>query len=190
MGNSHPSLFPYEPLPAKDTDLIVTAGNDTQFGKLCEVLGVSHLARDARFATTGARTANRDLLRPLLAERLATRPAAEWFAELIAAGVPCGPINTVDKGIAFARDIGLEPVVTAGSGQEGVPVIRNPVAYSATPPAYPLPPPALDAQGDQLRAWLAGPRGPLPPAGAPGPLPPAGAPAPGLPSSAQPGGHR
>jgi crotonobetainyl-CoA:carnitine CoA-transferase CaiB-like acyl-CoA transferase len=190
MGNSHPSLFPYEPLPAKDTDLIVTAGNDTQFGKLCEVLGVSHLARDARFATTGARTANRDLLRPLLAERLATRPAAEWFAELIAAGVPCGPINTVDKGIAFARDIGLEPVVTAGSGQEGVPVIRNPVAYSATPPAYPLPPPALDAQGDQLRAWLAGPRGPLPPAGAQGPLPPAGAPAPGLPSSAQPGGHR
>jgi crotonobetainyl-CoA:carnitine CoA-transferase CaiB-like acyl-CoA transferase len=160
MGNSHPSLFPYEPLPTADRDLIVTAGNDTQFRKLCEVLGAPELADDPRFAHNEGRTANRGELRPLLAERLAARPAADWFDALIGAGVPCGPINTVDAGIGFARDIGLEPVVSAG----GVPVIRHPISYSATPASYPLAPPGLDEHGEQVRAWLAAPPGPLPPA--------------------------
>ena len=160
MGNSHPSLFPYEPLPTADGELIVTAGNDTQFRKLCEVLGAPELADDPRFAHNEGRTANRGELRPLLAQLLAARPAAEWFDALIGAGVPCGPINTVDAGIGFARGIGLEPVVSAG----GVPVIRHPVSYSATPASYPLAPPALDEHGEQVRAWLAGPPGPLPPA--------------------------
>jgi crotonobetainyl-CoA:carnitine CoA-transferase CaiB-like acyl-CoA transferase len=154
MGNSHPSLFPYEPLPTADGDLIVTAGNDAQFRKLCEVLGAPRLADDPLFATNPGRTANRDKLRPLLVERLATRTAAEWFGALIAAGVPCGPINTVDGGIAFAKEIGLDPVVTAGQGEGARPVIRHPVTFSATPASYPLPPPALDQHGEQLRAWL------------------------------------
>jgi crotonobetainyl-CoA:carnitine CoA-transferase CaiB-like acyl-CoA transferase len=165
MGNSHPSLTPYEPLPAADKELIVTAGNDAQFRKLCEVIGAPGLADDPRFAANEGRTANRDELRPLLAQRLATRTAAEWFDDLIAAGVPAGPINTVDAGVAFARDIGLEPVVTAGEGEAARPTVRHPITYSATPPSYPLPPPALDEQGDEVRAWLAGPPGPLGPAG-------------------------
>jgi crotonobetainyl-CoA:carnitine CoA-transferase CaiB-like acyl-CoA transferase len=162
MGNSHPSLFPYEPLPTADGDLIVTAGNDAQFRKLCEVLGAPGLADDPRFASNAGRTANRDELRPLLAERLATGTSAHWFSALIAAGVPCGPINTVDDGIAFARGIGLEPVISAGEGEQAVPSIRHPVDYSATPASYPLPPPALDEHGEQVRAWLAGPPGPPP----------------------------
>jgi len=162
MGNSHPSVYPYEPLPTADRDLIVAAANDGQFRKLAQVLGVPALADDPRFATNQARTANRDQLRPLLTERLAARPAAEWFAELNAAGVPCGPINTVDVGVDFARDIGLEPVVTAGAGEAAMPVIRNPADYSATPPSYPLPPPAVDEHGDEIRAWLAAPHPPPP----------------------------
>jgi crotonobetainyl-CoA:carnitine CoA-transferase CaiB-like acyl-CoA transferase len=165
MGNSHPSLTPYEPLPAADKELIVTAGNDAQFRKLCEVIGAPELADDPRFAANEARTANRDELRPLLAQRLAARTAAEWFDDLIAAGVPAGPINTVDAGVAFARDIGLEPVVTAGEGEATRPTVRHPITYSATPPSYPLAPPALDEQGDEVRAWLAGPPGPLGPLG-------------------------
>ncbi|MGE5133317.1 MAG: CaiB/BaiF CoA transferase family protein, partial [Gemmatimonadota bacterium] len=157
MGNSHPSLFPYEPLPTADGDLIVTAGNDAQFRKLCEALGAPELADDPRFAHNEGRTANRGELRPLLAEKLAARPAAEWFDVLIGVGVPCGPINTVDAGIDFARGIGLDPVVTAGGGDAGVPAIRHPVTYSATPPHYPLPPPALDEHGEEIRAWLKGP---------------------------------
>jgi len=155
MGNSHPSLFPYEPLPTADGDLIVIAGNDAQFRKVCEVLGTPQLAADPRFLRNEDRTANRDQLRELLVERLAKRPAADWFADLIAAGVPCGPINTIDQGIAFAEQIGLEPVAMAGSGQAALPTIRHPVRYSRTVPRYDLPPPALDEHGRQIRAWLA-----------------------------------
>jgi crotonobetainyl-CoA:carnitine CoA-transferase CaiB-like acyl-CoA transferase len=155
MGNSHPSLFPYEPLPTGDGELIVTAGNNAQFRRLCEILGAPQLADDPLFATNPGRTANREKLRPLLTERLAARSATDWFGELIAAGVPCGPINTVDSGVAFAREIGLEPVVTAGHGEAARPTIRHPVTFSATPARYPLPPPVLDEHGEELRGWLA-----------------------------------
>ena len=156
MGNSHPSLFPYEPLPAADGDLIITAGNDGQFARLCKVLGVPELVDDPRFAHNQDRTANRDELRPLLVERLCTRPKLEWFRELLAAGVPCGPINTVDEGVAFATELGLDPVVTVGDGDAAVPSIRNPITFSDTPARYELPPPGLDQHGTELRAWLAG----------------------------------
>jgi crotonobetainyl-CoA:carnitine CoA-transferase CaiB-like acyl-CoA transferase len=157
MGNSHPSLFPYEPLPTGDGDLVIAAGNDTQFRNLCTVIGAPGLATDERFAANFGRTANRDELRPLLVERLAARPAGEWFDLLIAAGVPCGPINSVAGGVEFADRIGLDPVVLAGHGETAVPGIRNPLAFSATSPRYDLPPPALDEHGEQIRAWLAGP---------------------------------
>jgi crotonobetainyl-CoA:carnitine CoA-transferase CaiB-like acyl-CoA transferase len=157
MGNSHPSLFPYEPLPCADGELIVTAGNDGQFRRLCEVLGVPELAEDPRFARNEDRTANRDELRPLLVERLRTRPKQDWFRDIIAAGVPCGPINTIDQGVAFAAEVGLDPVVPVGEGAAAIPSIRNPITFSETAPAYRLPPPALDEHGAELRRWLAEP---------------------------------
>ena len=158
MGNSHPSLFPYEPLPTADGDLIITAGNDGQFAKLCKALGLPELVDDPRFGRNQDRTANRDELRPLLAERLRTRGRMEWFEELLAAGVACGPINTVDEGIAFAEKVGLDPVVTVGEGDAATPSIRNPITFSATPTRYDLPPPELDEHGADLRAWLSAPR--------------------------------
>jgi crotonobetainyl-CoA:carnitine CoA-transferase CaiB-like acyl-CoA transferase len=158
MGNAHPSLFPYEPLPTADGELVITAGNDSQFRKLCDVLGAPELATDSRFRFNNLRTLNRDDLRPLLIERLAERTSAEWFAVLAAAGVPCAPINTIDKGIAFATEIGLDPVVLAGAESgAGVPVMRHPVTFSVTPPRYDLAPPGLDEHGESIRAWLAQP---------------------------------
>ncbi|MDQ1662523.1 MAG: hypothetical protein QOJ68_2503 [Blastococcus sp.] len=159
MGNSHPSLFPYEPLPCADGELIVTAGNDGQFRRLCEVLGVPELADDPRFGRNEDRTAHRDELRPLLIERLRTRPKLDWFRDIIAAGVPCGPINTIDQGVAFAEEVGLDPVVKVGKGAAAVPSVRNPITFSATPPQYRLPPPTLDQHGEELRRWLAAPAG-------------------------------
>jgi crotonobetainyl-CoA:carnitine CoA-transferase CaiB-like acyl-CoA transferase len=158
MGNSHPSLFPYDALPTADGELIVTAGNDGQFGKLCQVLGLPELVDDPRFRRNQDRTANREELRPLLVERLATRTKDEWFRALIAAGVPCGPINTVNDGVAFAAELGLEPVVNVGDGAAAVPSVRNPITLSATPASYRLPPPGLDEHGAEIRTWLAGPR--------------------------------
>ena len=157
MGNSHPSLFPYEPLPCADRDLIITAGNNGQFRKLVEVLGVPELADDPRFARNEDRTANRDTLRPLLVERLGTRTAMEWFRDIIAAGVPCGPINTVDGGVRFAEEVGLEPVVTVGEGDAAVPSVRNPIRFSESRARYDLPPPSLDEHGADIRRWLAAP---------------------------------
>jgi len=157
MGNAHPSLFPYEPLPTADGEIVIAAGNDTQFRRLCEVIGAPGLADDPRFDINGKRTVNRAALWPLLKEGLAAGTSAEWFTRLTAAGVPCGPINTVDAGIALARDIGLEPVVTAGDGPAGRPTIRHPVLFSETKPSYRLPPPALDEHGAEIRAWLSAP---------------------------------
>jgi crotonobetainyl-CoA:carnitine CoA-transferase CaiB-like acyl-CoA transferase len=158
MGNSHPSLFPYEPLPTADGELIVTSGNDHQFARLCRVLGIPEVAEDERFATNQDRTANREALRPLLVERLATRSRDEWFRELIDAGVPCGPINTVAEGVAFATELGLDPVVEVGTGDRVIPSVRNPITFSETPTSYHSAPPLLDEHGDDVRAWLAAPR--------------------------------
>ena len=153
MGNAHPSLFPYEPLPTGDGELIVIAGNDAQFRTLAAVLGVAGIADDERFATMGARTVNRDALRPILLERLATRSAQEWFAELSRAGIPAGPINDVRGGVDLAQQLGLDPVVEI----DGVPTTRNPLELSRTPPGYRHPPPGLDEHGAQIRAWLSTP---------------------------------
>ncbi|GAB2833550.1 crotonobetainyl-CoA:carnitine CoA-transferase CaiB-like acyl-CoA transferase [Lentzea nigeriaca] len=100
MGNAHPSLFPYEPLPTADKDLIVIAGNDGQFRRLCAELGLDELPEDPRFAGNEARNRNRDQLGPFLVAKLKERPADEWFKKLSAAGIPCGPINHVDGGVA------------------------------------------------------------------------------------------
>jgi crotonobetainyl-CoA:carnitine CoA-transferase CaiB-like acyl-CoA transferase len=153
MGNSHPSLYPYEPLPTADGDLVVAAGNDAQFRRLCAVLGIPAVADDPRFARNADRTVHRDALRPLLVDRLRTRSCLDWFHAITAAGVPCGPINTLDGGVALAAELGLDPVVDSG----GMPSVRHPIAFSATPPRYVLPPPDLDEHGAELRRWLSGP---------------------------------
>jgi crotonobetainyl-CoA:carnitine CoA-transferase CaiB-like acyl-CoA transferase len=152
MGNAHPSVFPYEPLPTADNDLIVAAANDGQFRRLCEVLDLPDVPDDPRFARNADRTRNREELRPVLVSRLRTRGAVEWFDLLVAAGVPCGPINTIDGGFAMAERFGLDPVVVVGD----VPTTRHPIRFSRTPAVYELPPPDLDEHGDELRAWLKG----------------------------------
>ncbi len=159
MGNAHPSLFPYEPLPTADVELIVIAGNNGQFRKLCDVLGLPELPNDPRFTNNDDRTRNRDQLRPFLVERLRTKTADEWFHALSEAGVSCGPINSIAGGVNFAREIGLDPVVEVGAGDNAIPMIRNPITFSATPARYELPPPALGQDSEAVRAWLSRPPG-------------------------------
>jgi crotonobetainyl-CoA:carnitine CoA-transferase CaiB-like acyl-CoA transferase len=154
MGNAHPSLFPYEPLPAKDGEIIIVAANDAQFAVLVRALGVPELTDDPRFSSTGARNVNREDLRPLLVDALAGRTIAEWFELLTAAGVACGPINTIDGGVALAERLGLDPIVTVGDGASAVPMIRNAISLSVTPAAYNSPPPTLGQHSDEIRAWL------------------------------------
>ena len=154
MGNAHPSLFPYEPLPTADLDLVIAAGNNGQFNKLCAILGLPEVPNDPRFANTWDRNKNRDILRPLLVERLRTKTASEWFHRLSAAGIACGPINSIEGGVKLARELGLDPIVEVGAGDNAVPMIRHPISFSLTPPRHALPPPALGQDNEHIRAWL------------------------------------
>ncbi|WP_426562591.1 CaiB/BaiF CoA transferase family protein [Angustibacter sp. McL0619] len=157
MGNAHPSVFPYEPLPTADDDLIIAAANDGQFRKLCAVLGIPDVAEDPRYARNAERTTNRDELRTVLVEQLKRRPALEWFDLLVEAGVPSGPIQTIDGGFAMAERFELDPVVQVGEGERAMPTTRHPVRLSLTPASYRLPPPELDEHGEELRQWLSAP---------------------------------
>ena len=155
MGNAHPSLYPYEPFPTADHDLVLAIGNDGQFARLCAVLGIPEVADDPRYSTMGARNAHRDELRVRLSERLRTRGADAWFEELRAVSVPSGPILGVDDGVRFAESLGLNPVAMAGRGSRRIPTVRHPIDYSNASVDYSQAPPRLDADRDRIMRWLA-----------------------------------
>ncbi|GAA3288359.1 CoA transferase [Nesterenkonia halobia] len=155
LGNDHPSLYPYGPFPAADRDLIICVGNDRQFTRLVQRLGLHELAEDPRFTTMEARNHHRDQLRPLIVEALSRATADEWFEALQAEGVPCSPILAIDEGVEFADSLGLNPVAQAGEGAQAVPTIRHPVQYSRTPAQYTKQPPKLGADGEAVKHWLA-----------------------------------
>jgi len=154
MGNAHPSVYPYQTMPTKDRDVIITAANDRQFASLCEVIGIPEVATDERFARNADRTANRDQLHPMLVEALSKWSADDLFIALNAAGVPCGPINSIGEGVELAERLGLSPRVTLGEGDREVDLVRNPISFSDSEVAYRLPPPELGEHSDEIRAWL------------------------------------
>lgn len=154
MGNAHPSVYPYQTMPTKDRDVIITAANDRQFASLCEVIGIPDAATDERFARNADRTANRDQLHPMLVEALSKWSADDLFIALNAAGVPCGPINSIGEGVELAERLGLAPRVTLGEGDREVDLVRNPISFSGSEVAYRLPPPELGEHSDEIRAWL------------------------------------
>ncbi|HVL75223.1 MAG TPA: CaiB/BaiF CoA-transferase family protein, partial [Noviherbaspirillum sp.] len=95
LGNSHPSIVPYQDFPTADGYMILAIGNDGQFARFCEVAGCPELAADSRFATNKGRVENRSVLIPLLRQKTVFRTTAEWVAALESVAVPCGPINTL-----------------------------------------------------------------------------------------------
>jgi crotonobetainyl-CoA:carnitine CoA-transferase CaiB-like acyl-CoA transferase len=150
MGIRHPSIAPYEPLATATRPLVVAAPNDNLFRRLCDGVGLPELAADPRFTTNGRRVEHREELVRRLEDATRKRTADEWFDRLSAAGVPCGPINDVAQGMALGEALGLEPVVDVA----GVPQVANPIRFSETPAGYRCPPPELDADAAELRAWL------------------------------------
>lgn len=154
MGNEHPSIYPYEPLPTADGQIVLAIGNDRQFRTLCEVLDVPALSKDPRFGAPPARSEHRADLRPILQELLSTRTSSEWFEIFTAARLPCAPINDVRGGIEFAQRLGLDPVVEVGEGAGSLPGVRNPITFSATPASYDLVPPGIDADRGDILQWL------------------------------------
>jgi crotonobetainyl-CoA:carnitine CoA-transferase CaiB-like acyl-CoA transferase len=149
-GNRHPSITPYETFEAADRPLAVAVGNDRQFVRLCETLGLHELPADPRFATNSARVAHADELAERLEAVFRTRTAAEWVDALRAVSVPAGRINDVAEAFALAEELGMEPVVEAG----GYPLPAPPLRLDGERPAVRRPPPKLDEHGAELRSWL------------------------------------
>ena len=153
LGNRHPTITPYETLEAADGDLVVAAGNDQLWRTFCGVIGLDALADDPRFRTNRDRVAARAELHALLVERLRTRPAAEWLAELKAAGVPCGAVR--DLAEVYSDPQIIERAMVVASQHPVAGAIRQlgvPVKLGDTPGAVRTPPPVL---GQHTRDVLA-----------------------------------
>ncbi|UZJ30947.1 CaiB/BaiF CoA transferase family protein [Streptomyces endophytica] len=163
MGNRHPSIAPYETLACRDgRPLAVAAGNDRQFRALATALGAPELADDPRFARNQDRVQNRTDLIKALEERLASDTPESWTSRLLAASVPCGPVNTLSQALQLAERLGLDPVTPVGEGR--IRQVTSPLRLSETPVTPPTAPPRLDEHGTALRTWLSGPADhPLPP---------------------------
>ncbi|GAB3246547.1 CaiB/BaiF CoA transferase family protein [Nocardioides dilutus] len=161
LGNQHPSIAPYETLQCADGLIVVACGNDGQFRRLCQVLGIPEVGSDPRFADNSARVAARSELRGLLEAPLAQATAAVWQARLTEVGVPAGEVQDVAGGFALATRLGLDPLVHP-AGEGATPLVAHPVTYSGFAPAPARRPPTLSEHDQQVRHWLAGPDRPLP----------------------------
>jgi formyl-CoA transferase len=156
MGNRHPSIAPYETVRCRDGYLALAVGNDRQWASVATMIGQPSLSDDARFATNGARVENHDAMIEALEGGLADEDVATWIERMRAAGVPAGKVNDIGEALALAERMGLEPLVDVGPDNPAQ--IRHPVKYSAFLPTRPTAPPALDADGAELREWLSSPR--------------------------------
>ncbi len=157
MGNAHPSIVPYQDFPSADGHIIITVGNDTQFAALCGVLGRPEWASDPRFASNPQRVRNRELLVPWIAELTARRPTRHWVDALQAAGVPGGPINTLEGVFADPQVMarGMRVDMPRGEGP-ALALVANPIRLSESPVSYRAPPPQLGQHGREvLQDWLA-----------------------------------
>jgi len=143
LGNAHPSIVPYQTFPTADGWLNVGAGNESLWKKLCAALGRDDLTRDPRFQTNRDRVEHRDDLVPLLAIAFRERPTMAWVETLGAAGVPVGPIRTVEEALDDARDDARGMVLDVEHPRAGpLAMIGNPVKLSEVGmhPTYAAPP--------------------------------------------------
>jgi crotonobetainyl-CoA:carnitine CoA-transferase CaiB-like acyl-CoA transferase len=156
MGNAHPNLAPYQPFPCTDGMVVIAVGNDGQFRALCGALGAAGMGSDPRFVTNAARIEHRAEMTAMLAALTAGHDMAGLMARLEAAGVPCGPVNTVDQVFAEPQAVhrGLEVTQTRPDLSAPVRTVASPIRLSKTPVAYDRPPPALGADTEEVLGEL------------------------------------
>jgi len=157
LGNAHPNIVPYQTFKTADGDVILACGNDNLFRKFCEVAQCRQLAADERFATNDKRVENRAALTQILNGVFQARTTRDWTAALEAAGVPNGPINSLEQVFrepqAIARGLRMElPHPLAGK----VALVRSPMRFSETPLDYEVPPPLLGQHTDEILRELLG----------------------------------
>ena len=148
LGNAHPNIVPYQTFETADAHIIVAVGNDSQFKQLCVCLELTQLSDDVRYATNASRVENRIGLVPILQAAFLGKSMDVWLVELEAMGVPCGPINTIDRVFedAQVKARGVEMML------DGMPLVSNPIKYSRTPLEYKLSPPTLGKNTTEVLA--------------------------------------
>jgi crotonobetainyl-CoA:carnitine CoA-transferase CaiB-like acyl-CoA transferase len=154
-GNAHPNIVPYEAFETADGEIALAVGSERQWPRFCEELGLAGLASDERFATNAARVENRDILRPILAERLRSEASATWLARLAAADIPSGPINDIatafgsEQAQARGMTVAVDHPRLGRTNQIGLPF-----QLSATPASIRSAPPLLGEHSDEVLGEL------------------------------------
>ena len=152
LGSRHPSITPFEAFASADGHLIIAAGNDGLFRKLCDVLGRPELAGDPRFCSNEARTDNADALKTEIEKALRERSRADWLSALESAGVPCGPINDIAEVMSDPQVAARNMVIRVRDEVAGeISMPGNPIKLSAfeDPPTR-EPAPGLDRDRERL----------------------------------------
>ena len=156
-GNEHPSVVPSQSFACQDGMLMLAAGNDGQFRRLCHAVERADLARDPRFATNEERVRNREELTALLDGLFAQRPVAFWAERLAQAGVPCGPINDIAQAFGDPQVTHRGAKVRLQHPLAGtLDLVANPVRLSETPASYELPPPLLGQHTEEVLQGVLG----------------------------------
>ncbi|TKT69640.1 CoA transferase [Aquamicrobium sp. LC103] len=145
-GNAHPNITPYDTYATASQPLFLAVGNNRQFERLCGELGKPELAGDERFATNAARGANRSALKEEIEALLASHEADEISQRLIAAGVPCGPVRSIDAVVADPHTAAREMIVDIGDYRG----TGSPIKLSRTPATYRQRPPAFAEHTDEI----------------------------------------
>ena len=152
LGARHPSITPFEAFATADGAMIIAAGNDALFLKLCDALGRPDLAAQPEYKTNDLRCRNEPALKREIETELKIAPTAAWIERLEAAGIPCGPINTVAGALAHPQVAARNMLVTVEDPVSGkLTLAGNPLKFSAfrDPPTR-APAPELDADREKL----------------------------------------
>ena len=154
-GNNHPTSIPTGVYPTADGYINIAAMGSTMFNRLCEVLGMPEMSKDPRFLEAGLRVENRgDLNREIIA-RTRTRDSADWIAALNAAGVPCGPILSMDGTFANEQVQHLRMTRQVEHPRKGpITIMAQPVNFSDGELPAPRPAPETGAHTAEILQWL------------------------------------
>jgi len=156
-GNAHPNIVPYDAFECADGHFLLAVGNDAQFARFCDAIGLIGLSSDTRFTTNQSRIDNRADLMDVIKPAMREIPKADMLARLQAVKVPCGPINTVGEALtsdqAAARGAVVDvPCDTIGTGN--LRLLGSPLKLSRTPICYDRPPPRFGQDTDDvLQKW-------------------------------------
>jgi crotonobetainyl-CoA:carnitine CoA-transferase CaiB-like acyl-CoA transferase len=140
-GSGVDMIVPYQAFAAADGHLMVAAGNDNLFRRLCGAIGRPSLAEDVRFRTNGDRVVHRRELVPILSDVFVAERVAHWTALLDAAGIPNGPIHTIDQVVADAQTAALGIIQRQKQG--GLSLVGLPLSFDGVRPPFAQPAPAL-----------------------------------------------